>query len=376
VIDETILDEILPVPDIEELREEKIAELQEEGFAITNYHSGGIFYTIMMILLRIKVELVELLRTVLSQMTISSAIGGWLDLKACDYSKVRKEAQKTRGKVTLSRGEGGEAVKVPLGHIFKTSKDINGEQLRYYVLEETVLQKGVLSVDVPVEAEIAGSRYNVPKGQITETLTYIAGIDTITNGKSWLTLEGSDIEDDESFRARILRSWADLAQRPVAETYQNAAESVQGVLCARVEDQLPRGQGTIDVIVTGTAGTATGTTLAAVVSAIADIIGPCDDVLVKSSETVTQDVAVTITISTTASAEDAVAQATTAITNLFTIRTDQTLNELVHADVIHAVKSAAPAAKNVKVTVPESDMYLDVNKVILLGALNITVERM
>jgi len=239
-----------------------------------------------------------------------------------------------------------------------------------------VLQKGVLSVDVPVEAEIAGSRYNVPKGQITETLTYIAGIDTITNGKSWLTLEGSDIEDDESFRARILRSWADLAQRPVAETYQNAAESVQGVLCARVEDQLPRGQGTIDVIVTGTAGTATGTTLAAVVSAIADIIGPCDDVLVKSSETVTQDVAVTITISTTASAEDAVAQATTAITNLFTIRTDQTLNELVHADVIHAVKSAAPAAKNVKVTVPESDMYLDVNKVILLGALNITVERM
>jgi len=376
VIDETILDEILPVPDIEELREEKIAELQEEGFAITNYHSGGIFYTIMMILLRIKVELVELLRTVLSQMTISSATGGWLDLKACDYSKVRKEAQKTRGKVTLSRGEGGEAVKVPLGHIFKTSKDINGEQLRYYVLEETVLQKGVLSVDVPVEAEIAGSRYNVPKGQITETLTYIAGIDTITNGKSWLTLEGSDIEDDESFRARILRSWADLAQRPVAETYQNAAESVQGVLCARVEDQLPRGQGTIDVIVTGTAGTATGTTLAAVVSAIADIIGPCDDVLVKSSETVTQDVAVTITISTTASAEDAVAQATTAITNLFTIRTDQTLNELVHADVIHAVKSAAPAAKNVKVTVPESDMYLDVNKVILLGALNITVERM
>ena len=376
MIDETILDEILPVPDIEELREEKIAELQEEGFAITNYHSGGIFYTIMMILLRIKVELVELLRTVLSQMTISSATGGWLDLKACDYSKVRKEAQKTRGKVTLSRGEGGEAVKVPLGHIFKTSKDINGEQLRYYVLEETVLQKGVLSVDVPVEAEIAGSRYNVPKGQITETLTYIAGIDTITNGKSWLTLEGSDIEDDESFRARILRSWADLAQRPVAETYQNAAESVQGVLCARVEDQLPRGQGTIDVIVTGTAGTATGTTLAAVVSAIADIIGPCDDVLVKSSETVTQDVAVTITISTTASAEDAVAQATTAITNLFTIRTDQTLNELVHADVIHAVKSAAPAAKNVKVTVPESDMYLDVNKVILLGALNITVERM
>lgn len=45
MIDKAILDEVLPVPELETLKEEKIAELKEEGFAITNFHSGGVFYT-------------------------------------------------------------------------------------------------------------------------------------------------------------------------------------------------------------------------------------------------------------------------------------------------------------------------------------------
>ena len=34
---------------LETLKEEKIAELKEEGFAITNFHSGGVFYTLLLI---------------------------------------------------------------------------------------------------------------------------------------------------------------------------------------------------------------------------------------------------------------------------------------------------------------------------------------
>ena len=45
MIDKEILDEVLPVPELEELKEQKIEELQEEGFVVTNFHSGGIFYT-------------------------------------------------------------------------------------------------------------------------------------------------------------------------------------------------------------------------------------------------------------------------------------------------------------------------------------------
>lgn len=60
MIDKAILDEVLPVPELETLKEEKIAELKEEGFAITNFHSGGVFYTLLLIVLRIKIEFTEL----------------------------------------------------------------------------------------------------------------------------------------------------------------------------------------------------------------------------------------------------------------------------------------------------------------------------
>jgi len=125
-----ILDQVIPVPDLTELEDQRIQELSDAGFTITNFHSGGVFHTLLMIVLRIQIELLELCRTVLNQMFVSHASGAWLDLKMSDYSKTRKLAQKTQGVVTVSRTDtDGEAVKIPKGHIFKSIKDINGDEL-------------------------------------------------------------------------------------------------------------------------------------------------------------------------------------------------------------------------------------------------------
>ena len=113
-----------------------------------------------------------------------------------------KKAQKARGYVTVKRSGEGDAIKIPKGHVFKTETDINGEELRFFVTENTVLQKGASSVDVIVEAEKEGSRYNVPPGQISKTLVYLGELDSISNGEDWIIREGSDTEDDESFRGR------------------------------------------------------------------------------------------------------------------------------------------------------------------------------
>ena len=224
MIDKDILDEVLPVPDLEELAQQTTEELKTEGFVITNFHSGGVFYTLLMIVLRIKIEFTQLLRTVLNNMFVSHASGAWLDLKLADYSKKRKKPQKTRGFVTISRETPGEAVKIAKGHVFKTAKDINGEELRFFVLEASVLQKGALSTDILVEAEAEGSRYNIPQGQITRSLTYINGIESITNAADWITREGSDSEDDDSLRDRGLRSWSELAQVAIHDTYVNVCD--------------------------------------------------------------------------------------------------------------------------------------------------------
>lgn len=375
MIDKSILDEVLPIPDMDTLRDKKIAELQEAGFIITNFHSGGIFYTMLMIVLRVKLELIQLLRTVLNNLFVSHATGVWLDLKMADYSKKRKKAQKTQGLVTVSRLDAeGEAVKIPKGTVFKTVQDINGEELRFFALEAAVLQKGAQTVEVPVEAEIEGTRYNVPQEQITRTLTYLGEI-SVSNARDWITREGSDTEDDESARTRTLRSWSELAQRAIEDTFVNTAESVPGVLFAQADCLHPRGQGTVDVIVTGTAGEATEGLLNDVRKAVAQIAGPYDNILVKSSVTVPQDIAVTVTVSNAPDNSQIENRVRTILTGLLAVRKGRRLHELTCSDINLAIRSGCDTVTNAVVTVPAADVRLSRDKVIIPGTISVTVER-
>lgn len=376
MIDKDTLDAVLPLPEIEERRDELVTELKEEGFVITNFHSGGIFYTLLMIVLRIEREFKMFLRAFLNNAFVTHASGAWLDLKATDYSKKRKKAQKAQGLVTVSRTDAeGDAVKIEKGHVFKTKKDINGEELRFFVLEATVLQQGARAVDVLVEAEMEGSRYNVPEGQITRSLTFLNGIDEITNGADWITREGSDTEDDDGLKTRTLRSWSELAARPIEDTFINAAESVPGVLFAQADCQHPRGQGTVDVIVTGTAGEATEGLLDAVREAVDKIAGPYDNILVKSSVVVPQDIEVVVTTDDVSNDAEIKGKVASVLTELLAVRKGRKFYELTISDINHAIRSSYTAATNVSVTTPAQDVKLDKDKVITLGAVTVTVRR-
>lgn len=376
MIDKDTLDAVLPLPEIEERRDELVTELKEEGFVITNFHSGGIFYTLLMIVLRIEREFKMFLRAFLNNAFVTHASGAWLDLKATDYSKKRKKAQKAQGLVTVSRTDAeGDAVKIEKGHVFKTKKDINGEELRFFVLEATVLQQGARAVDVLVEAEMEGSRYNVPEGQITRSLTFLNGIDEITNGADWITREGSDTEDDDGLKTRTLRSWSELAARPIEDTFINAAESVPGVLFAQADCQHPRGQGTVDVIVTGTAGEATEGLLDAVREAVDKIAGPYDNILVLSSVVVPQDIEVVVTTDDVSDDAEIKGKVASVLTELLAVRKGRKFYELTLSDINHAIRSSYTAATNVSVTTPAQDVKLDKDKVITLGAVTVTVRR-
>lgn len=296
------------------------------------------------------------------------------DREKREYSKIRKQAQKAQGYVTVSREDAdGEAVKIPKGHVFKTIKDLNGEELRFFVLEETVLQKGAASVNVLVEAEEAGSGYNVPVGQITRTLTYLGEVE-ISNGEGWLTQEGSDREEDESLRARCLRAWSELALVPIHDTYVNVCEAIPGVLYVIVKDQHPRGQGTVDIIVTSEAGAATADLLEKVRAACEKIREPDTDILVKSAEIVTQNVSLTVTVSSSISQTGIAERVQASITDLLKLRGRQELNELTHADIIYKVKSDVPSVRNVTVTIPAADLSLDSGKVIMPGTISVTIQ--
>ena len=229
MIDKAILDEVLPVPELETLKEEKIAELKEEGFAITNFHSGGVFYTLLLIVLRIKIEFTELLRAILNNMTLTHSTGAWLDIKAADYGKKRKKAQKAQGLVTLSRtNDQGEAVKIEKGHIFKTQKDINGEELRFFAIEAAVLQKGSRSVDVLVEAEKEGTMCRkdrspgASRSSMGSTASQTARTGSSGKEATPRTTRGSErgrSDPGRSSRPGLLRTHSSMQRRPSRASY-------------------------------------------------------------------------------------------------------------------------------------------------------------
>jgi len=375
MIDEKILDEILPVPDREELKNELQEELIEEGFNITNFSSGGIFYTLMMILIQIRIDLLKLLRVVLNNMFIRHAEGIWLELKAGDFSKKRKQPTKTQGYITLRREKAEEVVRISKGDVFKTDQDINGEELRYLVTEDTLMQKDLKSIKVLVEAEKEGSIYNVPPGQIKRSLTHIEGIDEITNEEKWISKEGSDLEDIESLRSRTLNSWAELSTYPIKDKYKNVCESVPGVLFVRVDDLHPRGQGTVDIIVTSTAGAATQSLLDQVKVEAEKIKGPYDNLLVKSSEVVPQDIDIILQIPEDANEEGLQERANSIIIDLFKIKKDRELNKLYKDDIIFNLRKDIQILKSVKVLLPTEDVLLSNDKVIVLGSVKISIQR-
>lgn len=375
MIDERILDKIIPVPDMDEKKEEILAELADEGFAISNGRSGGIFITIIMIILKCHIELKQLARMVLQNMFIDSAEAEWMELKAADFSKWRKLESKTEGFVTVARVADGEPVRIAKGTVFKTQMDNNGVELRYISMALTVLEQGALSVKIPVAAELPGTRYNVPQNQITRCLVNLEGIDSITNTVDWITREGTDIEEIESLRSRTKSSWAELATLPIRDKYKNTCEATPGVFLAEIDDQHPRGQGTIDAYITSSAGAASESLISDVEKALETIRGPYDNLKVMSTETVVQPVSVEIDVAVTESTAGIEETATSVIIELLSIKSGKTLNTLTHTDIIYKTKARISAAKAIRVTVPAADVELPKGKILVPGDIYITVKK-
>ena len=142
MIDESIMEKIIPLPDEDEEMEKVQGELEGEGFPITNFKKGGIFYHLCRMLVTIYIELKELARTIVNGCFIKHAEGDWLKIKAADYSKQQKEAKAARGYVSIYRSEYNNALQVTKGHCFKTEPDAGGNELKFYCCENTVIDAG------------------------------------------------------------------------------------------------------------------------------------------------------------------------------------------------------------------------------------------
>lgn len=372
MIDDSILDEVIPVQDPDAKMAEMKESLEENGFKVTKWGTGAVFYWLTRICVQIHIELLKLARVILNNMFIRHAEGKWLELKAAEFSKSRKAAIKTQGYITINRNNSDTALTITKAHIFKTKPDASGTELKYYAVADTLIPAGIKTGKVLVEAEKAGTQYNVSENQITVSMIYLEGIENITNDQDWIYLEGADEESYSSLRTRTLGSWEELSVNTTAGKLKSVVESLPGVMCAYVDDQHPRGQGTVDVIVIGTAGAASAELIQQAQQAIDTLRDNYEDYLVKPGEIVYQDVDITLHLRAGTSTTDVADVAKTLISSAMRLSNRSDFNLFLQDDIRYVLKSNIPGYRKTVFTSPATDVELAQDKVIMLS--NITVQ--
>lgn len=209
------------------------------------------------------------------------ATGEWLNTHVVQVDLTRKAATKARGTVLFLRGDQSGNIRIPGGRILRTPPDGTGTIYRYVTDDLAVLPEGSDSVAVSVTAEDYGQGGNATVGQICELVTPVEGISGVLNAADWLTEEGADEEGDAGLQLRYTLAWKSQAGITRA-AYEKAALSVPGVIAVYVSDQHPRGEGTVDVIVQGSAGSPTAKLLEKVRKALEDAIVINHDLQVKA----------------------------------------------------------------------------------------------
>lgn len=176
-----------------------------------------------------------------------TAQGEYLDHHAQLRALERKAAACAQGTVRFF-GDGGSTVdrEIPAGTVCMTPGLV-----RFATTECGVLAAGESHVDIPVQAVEAGSAGNVIAGSVRMLSAAPVGITGCTNPQAMCG--GTDAEDDEQLRKRIMDSFLRLPNGANCAYYEQEAMSFDEVVAATA---LPRnrGVGTVDVVVATAAG--------------------------------------------------------------------------------------------------------------------------
>ncbi len=184
---------------------------------------------------------------VLNQCFPQTASGEQLDYHATLRGLVRKEGVNAQGTLRFYVSEGQTVERtVPVGTVGLTAGLI-----RFVTTQEGSIPVGNGYVDVPARAEEVGSLGNVAALSVISMVSAPVGISQCTNLTTFTG--GSDQEDDELLRSRILASYSALPNGVNVAYYQQEALEFEGVVAASV---LPceRGVGTVDVVIAAEGG--------------------------------------------------------------------------------------------------------------------------
>jgi hypothetical protein len=224
------------------------------GFETTGWQDGKIQKAMVSLVGVFAADLTQIGRTLVEFGFNDFATGDALN----EFSKSRYKNEKTAAVATAGPMTLTSVSSIPytpeVGSLIASTDD--GVQFRNTT--SGTLSAGTPSAPTTLELQwkalIAGADGNVSSGAVTRLVTPLAGVTISNPGDPWYSTVGADEQSDAVIRQRNETKWARLTVELVAESYANIALDPEAtglttVAKVKVDDQNPRGAGTIDVIV-------------------------------------------------------------------------------------------------------------------------------
>lgn len=176
-----------------------------------------------------------------------TAEGTSLDMHAQLRGLERRAATAAEGVLRFTvDAAAGQDREIPAGTVCMTAGLV-----RFETVEPGLLRAGTTQADVRARALEPGSAGNVAAGTVLTMAVAPVGVSRCTNPAAFSG--GTDREDDETLRARVLETYRRMPNGANAAFYQQGALSFEEVAAATVISR-PRGVGTVDVVVATGAG--------------------------------------------------------------------------------------------------------------------------
>ena len=293
-----------------------------------------------------------------------TAPGEYLDLHAQLRGVERREATAAEGVLRFTVDAAGAADReIAAGTVCMTAG-----LTRFETIEAGTLEAGETSVDIRARALEAGSAGNVAAGTILQMAVAPVGVSRCTNPAAFTG--GTDREDDETLRARVLETYRRLPNGANAAFYQQGALSFDEVAAAAVIPR-PRGVGSVDVVVS----TAAGAPSAELLEELEDYFEArreiAVDVQVRAPEMETVDVTVQVAAEEGQDAQAVQDAVEAALRGWFDgRRLGQSVLRAALGELVFHVEGVA----NYALTAPAADVAVEVDVLPRLGTL--TVEAM
>lgn len=184
---------------------------------------------------------------------LSTALKDWLDLWAGEvYDFTRRIGVVTKGYIHLTDPASQGPFTITNNQLWFISND--GK--RYNSVGTYTLTLGG-TVDVLVQAERAGSTYNVPNATIVQFVTPLPSVvvnnPVYANG-TWITQQGTDDETDAAFVTRCKARWPALGTGLTAQVYDLFAKTASASVTRTKVIADPVTAGQVDIYLAGPSG--------------------------------------------------------------------------------------------------------------------------